>query len=201
MIAYLEGTVTVAGTEAVITVGGGIGLDVQLSALSADKLPPVGQAVRLWTHLAVREDHWSLYGFLDAEERQMFRLLITVSGVGPKVAMGMLGKASAEEIARALRAGDEKALVRLPGIGKKSAQRLVVELGQQIPESVLGGVALGAGGSVESGGGGLVEALAVMQAMGLGPAAAEAALVKARSADPSVSEDLEAWVRAALRGV
>lgn len=200
MIAYLEGTVTVGGTEAVITVGGGIGLDVQLSALAADRLPPVGQPVRLWTHLAVREDSWSLFGFLDAEERQMFRLLITVSGVGPKVAMGMLGKASAEEIARALRAGDERALVRLPGIGKKSAQRLVVELGQRIPESVLAGVEPGSGAG-EASTGGLGEAIAVMQAMGLSPAAAEAALVKARSADQAVSEDLELWVRAALRGV
>ena len=201
MIAYLEGTVAVGGTEAVITVGGGIGLDVQVSALAADRLPAVGQQVRLWTHLAVREDQWSLYGFLDAEERQMFRLLITVSGVGPKVAMGMLGKASAEEIALALRAGDEKTLVRLPGIGKKSAQRLVVELGQRIPESVLAGTAAdGSAGNV-AGGGSLGEALAVLQAMGLTAAAAEAALIKARHAHPEVAEDLEGWVRAALRGV
>ncbi|PID79584.1 Holliday junction branch migration protein RuvA [bacterium DOLJORAL78_65_58] len=200
MIAYLEGIVAAGGTEAVITVGGGIGLDVQLSALAADRLPAVGQPVRLWTHLAVREDQWSLYGFLDAEERQMFRLLITVSGVGPKVAMGMLGKAPAGDIALALRAGDEKALVRLPGIGKKSAQRLVVELGQRIPESVLAGTALEGGGAAAQAAGGLSEALAVMQAMGLSAAAAETALVKARTARPEVAEDLEAWVRAALRG-
>ncbi len=200
MIAYLEGTVTVAGTEAVITVGGGIGLDVQLSALAADRLPAVGQQVRLWTHLAVREDQWNLFGFLDAEERQMFRLLITVSGVGPKVAMGMLGRASADEIARALRAGDEKALVRLPGIGKKSAQRLVVELGQRIPESVLAG-SDPAGSRGTPGGQGLGEALAVLQAMGLTAAAAESALIKARTANPDVAADLEVWVRAALRGV
>jgi len=201
MIAYLEGIVTVGGTEAVITVGGGIGLDVQLSALAADRLPAVGQQVRLWTHLAVREDQWSLYGFLDAEERQMFRLLITVSGVGPKVAMGMLGRASAEEIALALRAGDEKTLVRLPGIGKKSAQRLVVELGQRIPESVLAGTEPGGPVDAGAGGSGLGEGVAVMQAMGLTAAAAEAALVKARTAHPEVAEDLEVWVRAALRGV
>lgn len=200
MIAYLEGMVVSGGTEAVIAVGGGIGLDVQLSALSADRLPAVGQRVRLWTHLAVREDNWSLYGFVEAEERAMFRLLISVSGVGPKVAMGMLSKASADDLARALRLGDEKALVRLPGIGKKSAARLVVELGQRVPDSVLSPSESGAGAPA-GGQGGLGEAAAVLQAMGLAPAAAEQALLKARNNHPEVSENLEAWVRAALHGI
>ena len=199
MIAYLEGLVTSGGTEAVITVGGGIGLDVQLSALSAERLPAVGQPVRLWTHLAVREDAWSLYGFIDEDERAMFRLLITVSGVGPKVALGMLSRAPAAEIATALRTGDEKALVKLPGIGKKSAQRLVVELGQRIPDSALG-VEAGAETAPERSGR-LSEAAAVLQAMGLTAAAAEQALTKARRNDPDLGEDLEAWIRAALRGV
>ena len=87
MIAFVEGILVSGGTEAVVAVGGGIGLDVVLSAQSAEKLPAPGVAVRLWTHLAVREDNWSLYGFVEAEERAMFRLLITVSGVGPKVAL------------------------------------------------------------------------------------------------------------------
>ncbi len=200
MIAFLDGILAVGGTGAVITIGGGIGLDVQLSARSADSLPAVGQPIKLWTHLAVREDNWSLYGFIEAEERAMFRLLISVTGVGPKVAMGMLSRASGDEIAQALRTGDEKALVRLPGIGKKSAARLIVELGQRIPESVLGGMDMGGeAGAVSSAG--LSEALAVLQAMGLAPAAAQQALLKVRQRDPEVSEDLEAWVRAALRGI
>ncbi len=112
----------------------------------------------------------------------------------------MLSRASGEEIAQALRTGDEKALVRLPGIGKKSAARLIVELGQRIPESVLGGMEIAGGvgaGPVD----GLSEALAVLQAMGLAPVAAEQALLKARQRDLEVSEDLEKWVRAALRGI
>ncbi len=199
MIAFLDGVLAAAGTEAIVTIGGGIGLDVQLSAMSAERLPAVGQPIKLWTHLAVREDNWSLFGFIDAEERAMFRLLISVSGVGPKVAMGMLSKASGNEIARALRAGDEKALVRLPGIGKKSAARLVMELGQKVPESVLGGT--GPGGSTETAPRGLSEALEVLQAMGLPPAAAEQALLKARQSKPDVVDDLELWVRSALRGI
>ena len=98
MIAFVEGILVSGGTEAVVSVGG-LGLDVQLSAFSAERLPAPGEPVRLWTHLAVREDNWSLYGFMGGEERAMFRLLISVSGVGPKVAMGMLSRASGRDIA------------------------------------------------------------------------------------------------------
>ncbi len=200
MIAFLEGILVGGGTEAVVSVGGGIGLDVQLSAFSADRLPAVGQPVRLWTHLAVREDNWSLYGFVEAEERAMFRLLITVSGVGPKVALGMLSRAAAGDIARYLSTGDEKSLIALPGIGKKSAQRLVVELGQRIPDSVLG---LDGQETVAAPGGpgGMEDAVAVLMAMGLNAASAEQALLKARQKDEAAAENTETWVRAALRRV
>lgn len=197
MIAFLEGILVSGGTEAVVSVGGGIGLDVQLSVLSAGQLPAPGQTVRLWTHLAVREDNWSLYGFVEAEERAMFRLLISVSGVGPKLALGMLSRASGRDIAAYLRTGDEKALATLPGIGKKSAARLVVELGQRVPEAGSSGVATGlvAGGAPE----GMNQALAVLSAMGLAPARAEQALLRARQADSGVDEHLEKWIKAALQ--
>ena len=133
MIAFLDGILVSGGTRAVVQVGGGLGLDVQVSALCAEQLPAPGEQVRLWTHLTVREDAWSLYGFVDAAEREVFRLLISVSGVGPKVALGMLSRARPEDIVGYLRTGDEKALVGLPGIGKKSAARLGVELGQRVP--------------------------------------------------------------------
>lgn len=197
MIAFLEGILISGGTTAVVAVGGGIGLDVTLSAQSAEQLPAPGEPVHLWTHLAVREDNWSLYGFVQAEERAMFRLLISVAGIGPKVALGMLSRARAAEIARYLRLGDEKSLVNLPGIGKKSAARLVVELGQRVPEVVADDET----GQTEAavGASGLAEAIAVLGAMGLPPARAEQALIKARSHEPSAAENLEDWVRVALR--
>ena len=198
MIAFLEGTLVSGGTEAVIAVGGGIGLDVVLSAQSAEQLPAPGEPVRVWTHLAVREDNWSLYGFVAAEERAMFRLLISVTGVGPKVALGMLSRANPGEIARFLRTGDEKSLAALPGIGKKSAARLVVELGQRVPElPVTGSVDAGTAASRR----GLGEAMAVLGAMGLPPARAEQALVRARGNDPALADDLEKWVRVALQNL
>ncbi len=198
MFAYLDGKLESGGTAAVVSVGDGIGLDVQLSVFSAEQLPAIGERVRLWTHLAVREDHWALYGFISQDERAMFRLLITVSGIGPKVALGMLSKSAATELAQYLRAGDEKALVRLPGIGKKSAARLVVELGQRIPEMALPGLG-SKSGSGEKTSDGLAEALAVLGAMGLGSGPAEEALLRARQNDPEVVQNLEKWVRAALR--
>lgn len=198
MIAFLEGILVAGGTEAIVSVGGGIGLDVQVSALAAEQLPAPGQPVKLWTHLAVREDAWSLYGFVDPQERSMFRLLITVSGVGPKVALGMLSKMAPGELAQALRAGDEKELTRLPGVGKKSAARLVVELGQRVPQPV--GLDDGTpGATARPAGGPLSEALAVLSAMGMGPVAAEQALERSRAQDATVTEDVERWVRAALR--
>ena len=197
MIAFLDGILAAAGTEAVVQVGGGIGLDVRLSARSADRLPAVGEPVRLWTHLAVREDNWSLYGFVESEERAMFRLLISVSGVGPKVALNMLSKASAADIAQYLQSGDEKSLTTLPGIGKKSAARLVVELGRRVADMPLG---VGNGEGDASGDRGSVgAALSVLTAMGMPAAQAERALSQARRDQPTVIENLEEWVRAALR--
>ncbi|MBK7046227.1 MAG: Holliday junction branch migration protein RuvA [bacterium] len=196
MIAFLEGIVVTGGTDAVVSVGGGIGLDVHLSTAAAAELPAPGEPVRLWTHLVVREDAWSLYGFLDPSERGMFRLLQTVSGIGPKVALGMLSKAGATEIAACLRGGDESALSRLPGIGKKTAARLVVELGNRLPELPQAGDATGAAGARSAG---AAAALAVLGAMGLAPGQAEQALQRAKQADPAAAADTETWVRAALR--
>jgi holliday junction DNA helicase RuvA len=205
MIAFLDGILVDGGCETTVAIGGGgIGLDVQLSENSAGQLPAVGEKVRLWTHLAVREDQWNLYGFVDQTERIMFRLLISVSGVGPKVALGMLSKTTPEDLAHYLRGGDEKALMSLKGVGKKSAARLVVELSARIPEDILvqeKGSAVGKSLPGTASGGNLGEAIAVLGAMGLPPGQAESALQKARQAMPEVSDDVEGWVRAALKAM
>lgn len=199
MIAFVDGILVQGGRDAVVAVGGGaVGLDLALSERGAERLPKVGERVRLWTHLAVREDAWTLYGFPSLEERATFRLLVSVSGIGPKVALGMLSGADAATIARYLRTGDEKSLARLPGIGKKSAARLVVELGQRVPGDLDPADAHG-GDAVPPGS--LGAALEVLQAMGMTPTQAEALLHQARKVRPEVADDVEAWVRAALGGL
>jgi holliday junction DNA helicase RuvA len=201
MIAFIEGMLVQAGREATVAVAGGlIGLDVLLSERSAARLPASGQTVRLWTHLVVREDGWTLYGFATREERAMFRLLLSVAGIGPRVALGILSGVEPAALAGLLQRGDERALARLPGIGKKSAARLVVELGQRVPATLVGGgegldEAAAAGAQPRDA---LDEAVQVLAAMGLPAVQAEDLLRQVRRGQPELTTDVPAWVRAAL---
>lgn len=199
MIATLEGVIVERGTETVVETGG-IGLAVLLSAGDAERLPPVGRRVRLFTHLSVREDGWTLFGFLERETRTLYRLLLGVGGIGPKVALGMLSGAPAAEIAAALQRGDEKALTRLPGVGKKSAARLVVELGSKVPAELLAGLPAQADAtSVAPASPGRATALAMLASMGLASPRADQVLDAAAAAAPELADDPVAWVRAALK--
>ncbi|HPF34515.1 MAG TPA: Holliday junction ATP-dependent DNA helicase RuvA [Candidatus Krumholzibacteria bacterium] len=200
MIATLEGVLTERGTESVVEAGG-LGLAVLLSAGDAERLPPVGQSVRLFTHLSVREDAWTLFGFLERETRTLYRLLLSVGGIGPKVALGMLSGATAAEIAAALHRGDEKALTRLPGVGKKSAARLVVELASKVPAELLAGLpAPGAAGAPSAPATpARATALAMLASMGLASPRADQVLDAAAAAAPELAQDPVAWVRSALK--
>jgi Holliday junction DNA helicase RuvA len=203
MIAFVEGTLVEAGPPAVVAVGGGgVGLALQLTTRASAELPAAGARVRFWTHLVTREDGWTLYGFPGREELALFRLLIGVNGVGPKLALGALSGASAAEIVLYLRSGDERSLTRLPGIGRKTAARLVVELGERAAQE-LGTMALAGSGrdGLSAGSDPLREAMAVLEAMGLPPARAEQALRAARERDAGAVVDVENWVRRALRAL
>ncbi|HYE30705.1 MAG TPA: Holliday junction branch migration protein RuvA [Methylomirabilota bacterium] len=146
MITFLQGTLAEKlPTVAVIDVQG-IGYEALIPLSSYDKLPPVGQSVRLLTHLAIREDAHVLYGFNSVEERDLFRLLINnVSGIGPKTALNVLTGMSVNAFRIAVLAGDVKALAQISGVGKKTAERIVVELkdkfGKEPTMMVSGGAA------------------------------------------------------------
>ncbi len=200
MIASVEGVLQERGPTSVVLVGG-LGLAVSVTERTAANLPAVGETVRLWTHLAVREDAWTLYGFPDPDELALFRLLVSVSGIGPKLALGMLSGAPAPAIALALSTGDEKALVALPGIGKKSAARLVVELSQKVPAALLADapVAAVANAAPAAGSAELPVALDLLASMGLAGARAERVLHEALDTEPDLSSDPVRWVRAALK--
>jgi Holliday junction DNA helicase RuvA len=133
MIAFLDGQLVEAQPTHVIVEVHGIGYEVFIPLSSFDKLPAPGNAVRLLTHLAVREDAHVLYGFATAAERDLFRLLISVvSGVGPKLALNILSGMSPVAFRGAVAGGDVKALSRISGVGRKTAERLVVELKDKI---------------------------------------------------------------------
>lgn len=127
MIAFVSGTVAALAPDAAVVEVGGVGMAVQCTPNTLSTLR-VGQAARLATSLVVREDSLTLYGFADDDERQTFELLQTASGVGPRLAQAMLAVHQPDALRRAVATGDEKTLTAVPGIGKKGAQKLLLEL-------------------------------------------------------------------------
>jgi len=139
MITYLHGKLIDAlPTQATIEVGG-VGYDVLIPLSSYDKLPSPGQPVKILTHLVVREDAHVLYGFMTAAERELFRLLIhTVSGIGPKIALNILSGITVTALRGAVAGGDVRMLSQVSGVGKKTAERIIIELKDKIgPGGVL----------------------------------------------------------------
>ncbi len=133
MISFLHGKVIEALPTQVTVEVNGVGYEVLIPLSSYDKLPPPGQEVKLLTHFAVREDAHTLYGFMSTAERDLFRLLVnTVSGIGPKIALNVLSGISVTAFRGAVANGDLKALSQISGLGKKTAERIVVELKDKI---------------------------------------------------------------------
>jgi holliday junction DNA helicase RuvA len=129
MITSIQGTLTAASPLLAVVEVNGLGYEVNIPVTTAERLPAIGGAVRLHTLVVYREDSQTLYGFAAAEERDFFRLLIEkVTGVGPKVALSIMSRLSLPSLRGAIAAGDVATLAKCPGIGKKTAERLVVEL-------------------------------------------------------------------------
>lgn len=130
MIAYIKGALAYIEPEEGVAVleSGGIGYRILLSGRDLDLLPPVGEELRLYTHLQVREDAFVLFGFFTKEDRKLFQQLLGVNGIGPKAALGVLTALSADDLRFAVLADDAKAIAKAPGIGIKTAQKLILEL-------------------------------------------------------------------------
>ena len=128
MIAAIEGILEYFGVDSIIVKVGGIGIRVYVPSSSLSKLGAAGDNVSLYTHLHLREDNISLYGFTSSEELALFKNLISVSGVGPKVALSLLSSLAIEQLAMAITSGNAELISQAPGIGKKVASRIVIEL-------------------------------------------------------------------------
>ncbi|HYV73451.1 MAG TPA: Holliday junction branch migration protein RuvA [Candidatus Binatia bacterium] len=128
MIAHLRGKLISKHPNQAIVEAGGVGYDVAISVPTFSALPSVGSDVALHIHIHVREDAIALFGFLRADEKQLFEKLITVSGIGPKLAITILSGMPTSDMVGAIRANDHARLTRIPGIGKKTAERMCVEL-------------------------------------------------------------------------
>lgn len=132
MIAYLQGTLTEKSPTRILIDVQGVGYDVWIPVSSYDRLPKVGEAAKVYTHLHVREDAHLLFGFATLEEKELFLLLISVSGIGPKSAIGIISSVQPKEFRQAILAENLAMITSLPGVGKKTAQRLVIELKEKI---------------------------------------------------------------------
>ena len=136
MIAYLKGTVLEASPLELILDVQGVGYAIQIPITTAEKIPPVGQNCELYIHSVYREDSASLYGFVTKNDRDFFRLIIEkVSGIGPRIALSILSKMSVEILQNAIFNQDTSLLSQCPGIGKKTAERLVIELKDKVSTS------------------------------------------------------------------
>ena len=132
MYAYIKGILAEVNTDSIVIENQGIGYQVYVSLQALEELPAIGIAVKVYTYLHVREDAMVLFGFPDREDLKMFQMLLTVSGVGPKGALGILSALSGDDLRFAILSGDSKAISKAPGIGAKTAQRVILELKDKV---------------------------------------------------------------------
>ena len=178
MISFLEGEVVEKGANRIVLAVGGVGYDLLVPTSVVSKLPPTGKTTRVHTRMVVRDDAMVLYGFSATDERELFDLLTGVSGVGPKVALSFLSALTPDALRRSVVAGDAEALTVVPGVGKKVAQRVVLDLRDK----------LGGEGEIVAEGP-LADVREALVSLGLTPAEASEALASVQVDDREV-EDL-----------
>jgi len=196
MIGRLRGLLVHKSPPALVMEVGGVGYEVEAPMSTFYELPPVGQTVTLYTHLVVREDAHLLYGFSRESQRRLFRALLKVNGVGPRVALAVLSGLSDQEFLRCVATEDIARLTRVPGIGRKTAERLVVELRDKLGSEPRDGERSGAA-APETPADPVSEAISALIALGYKPQEAS------RAVHGIASEGLacEEIIRQALRGM
>ena len=202
MIAHVNGVCADVQADKVTVDVNGLGFEVFVPAGAVANMPGIGEEVMLYTHMSVREDGMSLYGFLTRDELAVFRLLIGVSGIGPKGALGILSALGVDDLRFAIVTGDAKAIARAPGIGKKTAERLVLDLRDKFNAEEFTGVydtadAPAAGEGIGSGVSD--EAIAALTALGYSHTDAMRAVRSAKNREGTADADTETLLKAALK--
>jgi Holliday junction DNA helicase RuvA len=193
MIAHLRGRLFSKQPGQAIVEAGGVGYDVVISIPTYTSLPAEGAEVSLFIHTQVREDILALYGFLDRKEKRLFERLITVSGVGPKLAVTILSGLNPESTVAAIRGQDHATLTRIPGVGKKLAERLVVELKDKLDDMAVAPAAVVSAGPAGE------DVLSALINLGYQRPAAQKAIETAVEKDKALGKDFDALFRAALK--
>lgn len=195
MIAYLNGILAEKDIAKVVVECGGVGYEAAIPVSTFDRLPAEGEQVKLYTHHEVREDAQLLFGFGTKQERDMFRLVTTVSGVGPKLALAVLSGMTVGDLQLAVSQGDSKRLATVKGIGKKTAARIVVELRDKI--NPIEALANATAETSKEQGAVLRDAMLALAALGFGEDVARAKVQAVLEEDPGLS-DVEAVLKKAL---
>ncbi|MBQ6588598.1 MAG: Holliday junction branch migration protein RuvA [Butyrivibrio sp.] len=204
MIAYVNGILeNLEEGNAVIDVNG-IGYNVNISGSTMDRMPGIGEMVKLYTYTNVKEDAFTLFGFLSRDELNLFKMLITVNGIGPKGGLSILSVMTPDDLRFAIMAGDSKSLAKAPGIGKKTAERITLELRDKLKVSedeLLGGGSVASGDALVSEGENSArdEAVAALVALGYNSADAMKAVRKVLASDKAAGEDTEKLLKLALK--
>ncbi len=193
MIAHLRGKLIHKQPGQAIVEAAGVGYDVTISVPTFTALPSLGQEAALHIHTQVSEDQIALFGFLDREEKRLFERLITVTGVGPKLAIKILSGLSVERTVQAIRGQDHAQLTRIPGVGKKLAERLVVELKDKLDDFAAAPVKSSVQGIAAE------DVLSALVNLGYQRPAAEKAIEQAVEKDKALGADFDALFRGALK--
>ena len=198
MIGRLRGILISKQPPSLLVEVAGVGYEVEAPMSTIYDLPGIGKEVILLTHHAVKEDSVTLYGFLHEAERTLFRNLLKVSGIGAKIALAVLSGVSTDHFARLVHAGDVVALTKIPGIGKKTAERIVVELRDRLdgPSSLPGGAMQGAGAPLDAAG----EATVALQQLGYKPVEVTRLVQKVAAEGDNAETIIRKALRAALGG-
>jgi Holliday junction DNA helicase RuvA len=195
VIAYLRGQILSKAPNAVVLDCNGVGYELAISVATYTELRDLGAEARLHVHTHVREDALLLFGFAEAAEKRLFEKLLTISGIGPKLAITVLSGISAERLVGAIRSGDHATLTKIPGIGKKTAERVVLELKDKLDD--MAGVLTPQPDAPPSLGATSDDVLSALINLGYPRAVAQKA-VEAAAKDASVSGDFERLFRAAM---
>ena len=196
MYAFIEGKVCEKNAGELILLAGGVGYQINCSMNTLAAAPALGETMRCYTYLSVREDAMELFGFASREEKRMFLSLTGVSGVGPKMALALLGSMPLKELNLAILLGDVTALSRAPGIGKKTAQRIALELKDKVSQEDVSAVSVGGVAPVQSMAADCVtEALEALQALGYTPAEARNAVQSVRDQSDKTDELIKLALR------
>jgi Holliday junction DNA helicase RuvA len=197
MIGSLRGTLLVKTPNQAVIECAGVGYEVAISVATFSALPPEGAEARLHVYTKVAEDQLALFGFVEMDEKRLFERLIGVSGIGPKLAITVLSGIASERLVTAIRGSDHGSLVKIPGIGKKTAERIVLELKDKLDD--LQGFSTTTQAKAPASLGAVADdALSALVNLGYPRPAAQKAVEAAMEKDPAVRESFEALFRAAM---